>query len=169
MSEQDDSYRPRKIYDLGEGMAVIEESMLEWYKPRYLLDHNTKRAYKFIDDSQHLLTITEDDVDWESLKGLPEKAISCARELSLEFPSFISYFKKGVAQVRWQLVPDGQYYMDEDGYGMTADNEINIYGFIDQCGRAAGKFRRVENDKELTAMKRQAQAIVKSRKKGEKS
>ena len=34
--------RPYEYSDLGEGMAVIKESMWGWWKPRYLLNHNTK-------------------------------------------------------------------------------------------------------------------------------
>ena len=51
-----------------------------------------------------------------------------------------------MAEVSWQLNPDGRYYMDEDGYGMTNEKEITIFGFIDrnaemQDGR--GKSREI--------------------------
>ena len=161
---RDDKYKKVPYYykDLDEGMAVVEKSMLGRYKPYYLINHNTKRAYQFIDDDFNLLTITKDDIDWESLKGLPENAISCAEGLSFLYPSFIHHYEKGVAQVSWQLVPDGRFYMDDDGYGREDCDEIEIYGFIDQCGRAAGKFRYQKNGWGAT-MKREAQTIVKER------
>lgn len=39
-----EKYRQRsyEVQDLDEGMAVINESMWGWWKPRYLLNHNTK-------------------------------------------------------------------------------------------------------------------------------
>ena len=43
--------------------------------------------------------------------------------------------------IGWQLTPDGRYYMDEDGYGMTDDEEITIYGQIDQQGKVVKKFK----------------------------
>ena len=156
------SYETR---NLGEGMAVVNESMWGWWKPRYLVNHNTKCAYEFIDNKQKLLTVTEDDIDWDSLKGLPEKAIDRAKSLSFHFPSFIREFKNGVAQVSWELNPDGRYYMDDDGFGMTDDEEIDIYGFIDCNGKVVVKFRYINNCySELDKMRKKAEKIVNSRK-----
>ena len=66
-----------------------------------------------------------------------------------------------MAQVSWQLNPDGMYYRDEDGFGMTDDEEIEIYGFIDRQGRVVVKFMHInENWKRLEAMKMEAQTKV---------
>lgn len=156
--------RPYEYSDLGEGMAVIGETMWGWWKHRFLINHNTKCAYEFMDKEQNLVTVTEDDIDWESLKNLPEDAISTARALSFHFPSFICHFENGVAEVSWQLNPDGRYYMDEDGYGMTDDEEIEIYGFIDQNAKVVVKFKNInECYGELDKMRKEAERIVKSR------
>ena len=45
-----------------------------------------------------------------------------------------------MAEVEWQLNPDGMYYRDEDGFGMTDDEEINLYGTIDRKGKVVKKF-----------------------------
>lgn len=37
--------------------------------------------------------------------------------------------------------PDGRYYMDEDGFGMTDDKEVEMYGYINEEGKVTGKFR----------------------------
>ena len=154
--------RPYEYSDLGEGMGVIGETMWGWWKHRYLVNHNTKCAYEFMDKNQKLCTVTEDDIDWESLKGLPEVVQGRARALSFHFPSFIRSFKNGVAKVSWQINPDGRYYMDEDGYGMTDDDEIEIYGFIDQNARVVVKFKNInENYSELDNMRKEAEEIVK--------
>ena len=161
-----DEYKecPYEYSDLGEGMGVIEETMCGWWKPRYLLNHNTKCAYEFIDGNQRLLIVTKDDIDWESLKNLPEEAVATARKLSFQFPSFIRSFENGVAEVSWQLNPDGQYYMDDDGYGMTDDEEVEIYGFIDQNAKVVVKFRDIDEcDDELDKMRKEAEEIVKLR------
>lgn len=154
-----------KTEDLGENMAVINESMYGWWKPRYLVNHNTRRAYEFIDMNQTLLTVTEEDIYWQSLTDLPEEAISNARALSFEFPSFIKQFKNGVAEVSWQLTPDGRYYMDADGYGMTDDDEVEIYGFIDTKGTVVVKFKNINKCyDELDKMREEAEKIVKFKK-----
>ena len=84
-----------------------------------------------------------------------------AQCLSFHFPSFIREFRNGVAQVDWQLNPDGRYYMDDDGYGMTPDVEINIHGFIDRNGHVLVKFRYVSDNKELEVMRKEAEQIEK--------
>lgn len=150
-----------EVQDLDEGMAVINESMWGWWKPRYLLNHNTRCAYEFMDRNQLLLTVTENDIDWDSLSDLPEDAVGRARALSFHFPSFIRHFENGVAEVSWQLNLDGRYYMDEDGYGMTDDEEITIYGFIDQNAKVVVKFKNIKGYGELDDMRKQAEVLVK--------
>ena len=98
-----------------------------------------------------------DDIMWETLVSASERALYRAEYFSFHFPSFIYRFKEGVAKVKWQLNPDGMYYMDEDGFGMTPDVEYNIYGFIDRQGCVLSKFRHISSDGELDEMRREAQ------------
>ena len=149
-----------KINDLGERMAVLHKNFWGWYKPWFVMNHNKKTAFEFMDDNERLLTVTENDIDWKSLKKLPEDAVFRARCLSFHFPSFIRAFKNGVAQVDWQLNPDGRYYMDDDGFGMTADDEIEIYGFIDTEGKVIVKFQTINDYKDLERMRKEAEGKV---------
>lgn len=159
---QTDTYKTDlyETWDLGEGMAVLHKSMMGWYKPRFLLDHNKKTAIEFMDSYERLVTVTENDIDWTSLKKLPEDVVYVAQCLSFHYPSFIRGFKNGVARVDWQLNPDGRYYMDDDGFGMTNDEEIEIYGFIDKTGKVLVKFRAINDNKELIAMRKEAEEKV---------
>lgn len=50
-----------------------------------------------------------------------------------------------MAKVSWQINPDGRYYMDDDGFGMTDDEEITIYGYIDHKGKVVSKFHAINN------------------------
>lgn len=152
-----------KIEDAGEGMSLAEEVIMQYWKPRFLIDHKTERAYEFMNGSENLRTTRTDDIDWDSLKGLPEIAINRARNFDAHFPTRVRNFENGVAQVSWLLSPDGMYYRDEDGFGMTDDDEIEIYGFIDRQGKVVVKFQHINEDwKRLEAMKKEAQAKVKS-------
>ena len=65
-----------------------------------------------------------------------------------------------MAQVDWQLNPDGRYYQDDDGYGMTDDEEIDIYGFIDRKGNVLSKFRYIRKDDELKEMRVEAEQMI---------
>ena len=133
--------RPWETEDLGEGMAVVNQCIGEWWKPRFIINHNTHEAFVFMDGQERLMNVTLDDIDWEAIKHLPEEALERARSLSAHFPTFIRMYKNGVAEVKWQLNPDGRYYMDSDGYGMTDDVEVNIHGYIDQHAKVVKAFR----------------------------
>lgn len=152
-----------KTEDLGEGMAVLYQNIWGYYKPRFVLNHNDKTAFEFMDSYMCLVTVSGEDIDWASLKKLPEEAINRAECLSFQFPSFIRGFRYGVARVDWQLNPDGRYYMDDDGFGMTGDEEIEIYGFIDTKGSVLVKFKAIKDRKELEFMRMEAEEIVKKR------
>ena len=76
------------------------------------------------------------------------------------YPSFIRSFQNGVALVEWQLNPDGRYYTDDDGFGMTDDEEVNIYGFIDRLGNVVMSFRAVKNYRELNTLRLEAESAV---------
>jgi hypothetical protein len=159
---QTDTYKT-DVYqtsDLGEGMAVLYKNFWGYYKPWFVLNHNKKTAFEFMDDSKTLVTVTEDDVDWKSLKKLPENAVYVAQSLSFNYPSFIRAFKNGVAEVEWQLNPDGRYYMDDDGFGMTSDVEINIYGFINTEGKVVVKFQTISDYKDLERLRKEAEEKV---------
>ena len=132
--------RPYKQRDLGEGMTLVNQVIGEYWKPRYLMDNEAKCAYEFMSGSELLQIVSDEDIDWDSLKGIPQNALDRAKAHSFHFPGHIYQYKKGVAEVEWQLNPDGMYYCDEDGFGMTDDEEINLYGAIDRKGKVVKKF-----------------------------
>lgn len=153
------------VSKLGEGMSVIEESIGGWWKKRYLVDNKNGRAYEIMDTYLNFVKFTKDDIDWESLAVLPEGVKSRAQRLSAQFPTFISDFHDGIAQVSWQLNPDGRYYMDEDGYGMTDDKEITVYGYIDTEMNVLVKFQYIGKDWErLKKMRCEAETELRKRK-----
>ena len=152
-----------EISDLGEDMAVGKQVIRRYWKPRFLIDHRSRTAVEFMSLSETLQTVSHNDIMWETLASAGKKALSRAEDLSFHFPSSIYGYKNGVAKVQWQLNPDGMYYMDDDGFGMTPDQEYNIYGFIDRRGSVLSKFRhlsRHELDEKLDEMRREAQGKV---------
>ena len=132
--------RPYEQRDLGEGMTLVNQVIGEYWKPRYLMDNEAKCAYEFMSIDEVLQIVTDEDIDWGSLKGLPQDAFDRAKAHSFHFPGHVYQYKNGVAEVEWQLNPDGMYYRDEDGFGMTDDEEINLYGAIDRKGKVVKKF-----------------------------
>lgn len=133
--------RPYERHSLGDEMTVVNQVMGEYWKPRFLMDDRNKTAFEFMDENAVLQTIRIEDINWISLSGLPAYALNRARNLDAYFPTLIHQYRGGVAEVSWELNPDGRYYMDDDGFGMTDDEEICIYGTIDRTGRVIKKFR----------------------------
>lgn len=162
LSAMDFTRNGYRVSELGEGMSVIEQVTWGWWKQRYLIDNKNCRAYEIMDGNMDFVNFTTDDIDWNSIKQLPEKAIMRAQEMSAQFPTFIRGFRNGIAEVSWQLNPDGRYYMDEDGLGMTSDEEITVYGFIDAEMNVLVKFQFINDDwKRLERMRAEAKIILK--------
>lgn len=161
LSSETYSNYPFNSTDLGEGMSVIEEVIMQYWKPRFLVDHESKRAYEFMNNNEYLQTVGSDDILWSSLTGVSEEALDRARRLFAHYPTFIRKYKNGVAEVSWQINPDGQYFMDEDGFGMTNDEEIEIYGFIDRTGKVVVKFQMINDFDVLKQMRVEAEMKVK--------
>lgn len=151
-----------KTSDLDEGMSIVDEVINGWWKPRFLLNNEKETAYEVMTGTQVIMLAEADDIEWESLANLPEKAIITAQMYSFMYPSFVTRFKNGVSLVTWQLNPDGRYYMDDDGYGMTSDEEIEIYGFIDKEANVIIKFQAVEK-RTLPKLRAKAEQIVKQK------
>lgn len=131
---------PYCLEDEREAVTILHQSINGWWKPRFIVDNACQKAYEFMDEGEHLLTITDDDIEWESLQDLPEKIVARAKAHSGHFPVLFRRFHNGEAEVIWQINPDGRYYMDEDGFGMTDDEEIALVGTVDRTGQVVRKF-----------------------------
>ena len=130
-----------EITDLGEDMTLVKESICGWWKPRFLLDNKTQEAFEFLDMNEHFVKFSEDDVEWSTLRDVPGDAWGRARTGNATYPTHVGKFENGIAKVWWQINPDGRYFMDEDGYGMTDDEEIELVGAIDRTGKVVKKYR----------------------------
>lgn len=123
---------PYMTCDKGEEMSLIHRLIWSWWKPRFLLDHRTRCAYELMSSDCELITVTDNDIDWDSLKGIPEEIMDRARTHDAFFPTIVYGYRDGIASVEWQINPDGRYYEDDDGFGATNDIEVALWGKIDR-------------------------------------
>ena len=77
-----------KTGELGEGMGVVYQLINDWWKPRYILNHNIKAAFEFMSHSQYLLTVEEEDIEWSTLKELPEDVQKQCKNAVCHVPNF---------------------------------------------------------------------------------
>lgn len=129
-----------RMKNWGEGMEIVEEVISDYWRERFLIDHNAKEAFQLMDRGLMLTFISKDDVDWTGVETLENNHNAYA--FSAYYQRFaVEKFKNGVALVKWTLYPDGYYFMDEDGYGMEDNDESALYGFIDKKARVVIPFQ----------------------------
>lgn len=160
LSKEKYSNRPYNTSDLGDDMSEVCRTYGEYWKIRYLMDHRNKRAYEFLTDDLKLCTIEMFDIAWETLRGVPEDVMSRARRRSASYPTIVRRFQDNVGFVEWQVNPDGRYFMDDDGYGMTDDEEVALCGYIDRTGSPLVKFRVVSSSEEYKEMEAEARKKI---------
>lgn len=90
---------PWREYDLGENMTLVNQVIGQYWKPRYLLDNEAKCAYEFMSIDEVLQIVTDEDIDWDSLKGLPQDAFERAKAHSFHFPGHVYQYK--MAWQKW--------------------------------------------------------------------
>lgn len=129
-----------RMTDWGQCMEIVEEVIYDYWRQRFLVNHETKEAYELMDRSLKLTFISRKDVDWDGVETLDNNRN--AYRYSAYYQRFaVGTFDKGVAMVTWTLYPDGRYFMDEDGYGMEDNDESVLYGFIDRHARVVIPFQ----------------------------
>lgn len=83
--------------------------------------------------------LTEADIEPSALRLIKQQCPNLAFKARYRF--WVFPFTGSMAAVEWTVRPDGSYYADSDGFGMTDDEEITLHGFINTKGRPIGQFR----------------------------
>ncbi len=68
-------------------------------------------------------------------KGKWETALTMNLVPATRFVISVSQFVDGVCRFSWMVQPDGRYWEDEDGFGMTSDIEIWLYALMNEEGQ----------------------------------
>lgn len=115
--------------DLGEGMMQGRE---HGTRRIFLVNKTAREAWELVGPTgcfEHWNAVA---VEICTAFDLPARAQRNAISTMANYYFGINPFKDGVAYVQWTLQPDGRYYADSDGFGMTDDDEVNVYAFIDK-------------------------------------
>lgn len=104
------------------------------------------------------MIVTRNDIVWDTLRGMPDKIVARAEARSAHFPSRIGPFRRGRAEVCWQLNPDGRCYVDDGEPAPHIDEEINLYGIIDRRGQVVEPFRAIGEPREAAPANRDPRA-----------
>lgn len=107
-----------------------------------LINCNTQRAYIVVNSKRQLPLVKPEDIDWQSVEGLPADVIERIKGRRAEYEFNVFRYKDGKAEVMWQVSPDGSYhYLNRYGNGKTTDEkDIRLWGVIDTECRVVEKF-----------------------------
>ena len=143
----------------GEGMILGWE---KFGKRVFLLNKDTEEAWELLSAASRFAEWDAAAVEIAATFDLPYGAQRNAVELRAKYYFGVNSFEDGVASVDWTLEPDGRYYADEYGYGMTDDEEISFHAFIDRAGHILVPFQPMDEEL-MRHYREQAVKIAKNR------
>lgn len=120
---------------LGDKILRIDSSDGMWLCRN---DGGTRRLITLVEHGE-VKFLTEADIEPSAMRLIKQQCPYLAFKARYRF--WVFPFTGSKAAVEWTVRPDGSYYADSDGFGMTDDKEITLHGFIDTDGRPIGKFR----------------------------
>lgn len=129
--------------DRGEGMLQARENN---GKRVFLVNKEKNEAWELVNAIGTLSLWNASAVEISSIFEMPGVAQRNAMSVKVPYYFGIEEYSNGVTLVVWTLQPDGCYYADSDGYGMTDDEEINLYAYIDKEGHIIVPFQPMDYD-----------------------
>ena len=120
---------------LGDKILRIDSSDGMWLCRN---DGGTRRLITLVEHGE-VKFLTEADIEPSALRLIKQQCPYLAFKAHYRF--WVFPFTGSKAAVEWTVRPDGSYYADSDGFGMTDDEEITLHGFINTKGRPIGQFR----------------------------
>lgn len=120
---------------LGDKILRIDSSDGMWLCRN---DGGDRRLITLVEHGE-VIFLTEADIEPSALRLIKQQCPYLAFKAHYRF--WVFPFTGNKAAVEWTVRPDGSYYADSDGFGMTDDKEITLHGFINTKGRPIGQFR----------------------------
>lgn len=80
------------------------------------------------------LLLKDSEIDYETIRRECEYGVGNAEDKTLNYGALSSWdgFEDGYCAYSWTLYPDGQYFADSDGYGMRDNDEVRVYGVMNE-------------------------------------
>lgn len=120
---------------LGDGIYFVH---LDHGSACWLYNERESLLLPLVSSCGYVMFLKESDIEDKAIEFIKNE---CPQYLMFaNFRFWVFPFKNGLADVEWTVRPDGMYWADEDGYGMTDENAISLHGKITPYGKPAGKF-----------------------------
>ena len=109
-------------YSWGENLMLVTEVNGD----RYLVNKVTGKARQ-ISTPGYVVGFSDDEIDFATVDKLPHGHKAHSRLMNYAPVGWYDRCKNGLMALVWMLYPDGQYFADEDGFGMEDNDEEKIY------------------------------------------
>ena len=109
-------------YSWGENLMLVTEENGD----RYLVNKVTGKARQ-ISTPGYVVGFSDDEIDFATVDKLPHGHKAHSRLMNYAPVGWYDRCKNGLMALVWMLYPDGQYFADEDGFGMEDNDEEKIY------------------------------------------
>jgi hypothetical protein len=125
----------------------------------YMVNTDTKQVHEVTNGSR-IIAFTHEDIDFDVVSKMEHN--QSAYDMEARYGGLsIEDFHDGVSLVEWTLYPDGEYFADEDGYGMEDNPEINIDAYIDENCRVLIPFTDMKYEATKQRYKEEAIRLLK--------
>lgn len=139
-------FETEKYYSFANRCEGIYQVSEKNGKRLFIYDTNKKCAYELVGSTGTFSHWNASAIEIAAIldypKGLVMSIMSCKTKYYFGFENF----RNGVTEVIWMVQPDGIYWADSDGYGMTDDNEIKLRAFIDADCHILVPFQEMDDD-----------------------
>lgn len=124
-----------ELHELGMGCSFVQE---ESSRACWLHNRNTHSLVPLLDTVGNVLFLDVRDIEKQAAELIMQECPNYWMRANFRF--WVYPFVGGKAPVEWTICPDGRYWADEDGYGMTDDEKIVLHGHITTMGKAVEPF-----------------------------
>lgn len=131
----------------GDDIAFFYETDREKYD-LHIVNIRTGKMRK-LSTSSGILLADDKDIDYDAINKEFEHGTSNAHYKAIRYERLYSYdgFKDGLCAIKWMLYPDGEYFRDEDGFGMKDNYKEVVYAIMDTELNIIEPFRPVADIK----------------------
>ena len=133
-----------KCYEWGENILRVFDEDLDGY----LVNTKTGKA-RLIDSNGILVGFTDEEIDYATIDKLENSHNAYPRRIAYAGIGRYDDCQNGIFALCWMLYPDGQYFADEDGYGMEDNDELTVYCVMNDNLEVVRPFTQVPDIKAL--------------------
>lgn len=111
-----------ECYSWGENLLFVTDKQYG----KYLVNKATGKVRK-IAELGVLVGFSDEEIDFEAIDKIENSHNAHSRRIDYADINRWNDCENGLIAISWTLYPDGQYFADDDGFGMEDNDEVKVY------------------------------------------